>query len=263
MLDFLHLIGLTPPEAKLYQSLWSFKKASASQLACQINQSRHFTRHHLQKLLQKGFASCRTKGNTNYYEPKPPVEVIARLQAEKSHEQEVLKQNSEALLLSIYPEISRLQPQFHSNVKEALKAYETFFELIPDEAELLNLVHAVDDQEYEARQQIIDFCVKKRMEKKIKIRCLATFQPNTIRLQLKDSSANRETRIFNADYPFPFELMVHPNAFLVMTRIKGQILSLLLQQSPFTHLMNEVFTELWNQSTPHVSKPVQRENKGC
>lgn len=211
MKNELRQLGLSENEVDAYLKLLSSGEVPVSVLAYKMKLPRNTCRYVCHQLIDKNLVSTRKDGNTFLFRAEPADKLYYLIEQQKSD----LEKKEEGLnriineLKAVEDPNSILPKVTYTNgINELEKAYEQFFDLLPNDAVIYDYVSTFDDDFPIERDRIIDLCVRKRKEKNLHIKCISTNTDPAQILKYKDPEENRETFLVKKIFDNGFEMMV-------------------------------------------------------
>lgn len=206
--NILFNLGLTEKEAELYLACLKLGSAKVSELAELANINRVTAYTVLEKLLEKGFVSQVTKGNSQAFLAVDP-EMISDAYQEK------LKQFNNHIVdfQSLSTLKSPLKINYYEGVDELKKIY---LDTLNSKTEILNIIN--EDAIVKMWPSYEEDYVQKRSKKKIFLRGLALDTKSGKRLQQKEYEFYRRIKLVSKSaFEFSNDIMIYDDKLAIFS----------------------------------------------
>ena len=195
MLDILKNIGLTPSEAKVYETLLKTGKNSASGILTKANLNSGRIYEILTSLENKGLVSSIKEGKTRYFQASPPERVLDYLN-QKIETISAQKNDFEKILPELKKTYSYNKPETNIEIFIGVKGQKTAYDILLSESNKdkeLIILGVAEKSKYS--KEVIDLLrfhvYKRRKELKLKVRKIADPKGRNEQVYTEDNSEIR------------------------------------------------------------------------
>jgi sugar-specific transcriptional regulator TrmB len=195
MLDILKNIGLTPSEAKVYETLLKTGKSSASEILAKANLNSGRIYEILTSLEHKGLVSSVKEGKTRYFQASPPERVLDYLN-QKIEDITVQKTDFKKILPELKKSYLYKKQETNIEVFLGVKGQKTAYDILLSEGnkdkELIILGIAEKSKYPKEVLDLLRFHVyKRRKELKLKVKKIADPKGRNEKMYTEDNSEIR------------------------------------------------------------------------
>lgn len=195
MLNILKNIGLTPSEAKVYETLLEIGKSSASEILTKANLNSGRIYEILTSLEHKGLVSLIKEGKTKFFQAAPPERVLDYLN-QKMETIGKQKEDFEKILPKLKKTYSQNKQETNIEIFLGVKGQKTAYDILLSEANKdkeLIIVGIAEKSKYP--KEIIDLLkfhvYKRRKELKLKVKKIADPKGRNEKTYQEDNSEIR------------------------------------------------------------------------
>jgi len=218
IIEKLRKIGFSEKEATVYTQLIHLGPQPASTIAEKALINRTTTYDIIESLTKKGLLSSIKKEGITYFKALDPKELLNYLEREKiEHTKKIEKQQKEiehllpALVSLENPESTKPKVTFYEGEKGMRQAYEDTL----TSTETILAYANVEDMHKGLPNFFPDYYMRRGVEKKIHIKCIAPDNKTSIERHRQDKKENREMILIpSKDYDFSPEINVYDDKVL-------------------------------------------------
>lgn len=239
LINSLKEFGLTDNEAKIYLAALELSQATVQEIGKKSCVKRTTVYTAIEGLKEKGLISQIKKAKKTFFLAESP-ENLVRLSWQ--HYQQLKKALPE--LKSIY-NVSEVKPKvmFYEGRAGYVSVYEQILQDKPKE--LLAIVSYNDlcrhlDTEYEKEW------IKRRMEKKIKLRWLDFKTAKTEAMKREGRKALREIKFLPKEFSFTSSMFIYENKAILMSGKQKEFMAVVIENTEFHQMFKQLFEMLWS-----------------
>lgn len=256
ILEKLKKIGFSEKEALVYTHLIRLGAQPASTIAERAEINRTTTYDIIDSLTKKGLISSIKKGGSTYFKALDPKELFNYLEREKiEHVKKLEKQQSEieellpALISLENPESTKPKVTFYEGEKGMRQAYE---DTLTSKEQILAYAN-VEDMHKGLPNFFPDYYIRRGVEKKIHIKCIAPDNKISIERHKQDKKENREMLLVpEKEYDFSPEVNVYEDKVLYASW--REKMAIIIKSKEIADFHKQMYKLCWKQAKEEHKK---------
>lgn len=232
--------GLSENEVKVYLANLELGQATVQELARKSGVKRTTIYTVIEGLKQKGLVAETKKGAKTFFAAENPKTLVQF--SLKQHQQ--LK-NILPELESIY-NISDVKPKvrFYEGKEGYVSVYEN---ILKDKPKELLVIASYDNFHRHLDPKYEEDWIKRRIERKIKLRWLDFETKTTKAMQKEGKKVLREIRFLPKDFPFTSTMFIYSNKVVIVSGRQKDFMAVVVENSEFYQMFKQLFETLWQK----------------
>ncbi|PKL36478.1 hypothetical protein CVV38_01055 [Candidatus Peregrinibacteria bacterium HGW-Peregrinibacteria-1] len=244
----LEQIGLDHFESRVYLHLLESGEKSASVVSKALLIPRSTTRGVLDKLCLRGIVSKIYKRNTQYYDCRPPADLLKYLEKEINKKQDLMGKVAELVpTLNDMRSDQGIVPKvrFFEGQEQVVEAFN--LSLFDESIKELLIFTSYDFlQDPVIRKNDDEFFMKTRVKKKIPARVLVGKTPTSITMPKKSVAELRERRFIPGKYKLPGNIHIYGNNVLYFSTKGEEYMAVMVEGALMSETMRALFEYMWD-----------------
>lgn len=242
------ILGLTPQEARIFQTLHRIGQAPASSLARSTNINRSCVYEVLQNMIDKNLVSKFKEGRYTYFALNNPEVLLIQQRNKLKIAEDLIKE-----LNKFRPHRNGIEINYYRGTEGVREIYQDIFKHDPPELMWITNLDIF--------QQIIDIkrnneWIRERINRKIYSRLIVQDSPTARQLKENDQYSLREIRIADKNFKYLSSCLIYRD-YIVLFESKDEISGIRIHTPSLFNLHKQFFEMAWTgmDKKPADTKP--------
>lgn len=238
LLNTLKEMGLTDNEAKVYLAALELGQATVQELSKKSGVKRTTVYTTVDGLKEKGLLSQTEKGKKTTFIAENPENLVGLSEARYQQLKRVLPE-----LRSIY-NISETKPKvrFYEGKEGYISVYDG---ILKDKPKEVLVIMSYEDFYRHLDPQYEEDWIKRRVQKKIKLRWLDFRTKKTEKMKQEGKKGLREIRFLPKEFSFTSGLFIYGSKVIITSGKQKEFMAVVVESSEFYQMFKQLFEMLW------------------